>query len=112
MISKENAVLVRSQSTLMARPAIHPGEILADELDELGMSAAALARELHVPANRTTRILHGRRAITADTALRFGLWFGTGPELWENLRKQYDMRLAEAEVGQEIRETITLRNAA
>jgi addiction module HigA family antidote len=94
----------------MARPAIHPGEMLADELHELGMSAAALARELHVPANRITRILHGRRAITADTALRLGRWFGTGPELWMNLQKQYELRLAEAEVGQEIRETITPRH--
>lgn len=96
----------------MARPAIHPGEILADELDELGMSAAALARELYVPTNRVTQILNGRRAITADTALRLGRWFGTGPELWMNLQKQYELRLAEAEVGQEIRETITPRNAA
>jgi addiction module HigA family antidote len=96
----------------MARPPIHPGEILADELEELGMTAAGLARELHVPTNRITPILNGTRAITADTALRLGHWFGTGPELWLNLQKQYELRLAEQQVGREIRETITPRVAA
>ena len=94
----------------MARPPIHPGEILADELEELGMSAARLSRELHVPTNRVTQILHGQRAITADTALRLGQWFGTGPELWLNLQKQYELRLAEQQVGQEVRRTITPRS--
>jgi addiction module HigA family antidote len=96
----------------MARPPLHPGEILADELAELELSAAGLARELHIPTNRVTQILNGRRAITADTALRLGRWFGTGPELWMNLQKQYELRLAEEQVGQEIRETIAPRSAA
>ncbi len=60
----------------MARSPIRPGEILADELAEMHMSAAELARLLHVPTNRITQILAGRRAITADTALRLGQWFG------------------------------------
>lgn len=93
----------------MARPAIHPGEILADELKELGISAAELARTLHVPTNRITQILKGQRAITADTALRLGQWLGTGPELWLNLQKAYELRLAEQEVGPEIARTITPR---
>ncbi len=93
----------------MARPPIHPGEIFADELAELQMSAAQLSRELHVPTNRITQILAGKRAITADTALRLGQWFGTGPELWLNLQKSYELRLAEQEAGQEIRRTITPR---
>lgn len=76
------------------------------------MSAASLARELHVPANRVTRIVNGTRAITADTALRLGWWFGTGPELWLNVQKQYELRVAEQEVGREIRETIVPRVAA
>lgn len=95
----------------MARPAIHPGEILADELQELGLSANQLGRELHIPTNRITQILKGRRAITADTALRLGQYFGTGPELWLNLQKAYELRLAEQEVGQEIRRTISTRPA-
>jgi addiction module HigA family antidote len=93
----------------VARPPIHPGEILADELEELGLSAAGLGRELRVPTNRVTQILQGKRAVTADTALRLGRWFGTGPELWLNLQTQYELRLAEQQLGQEIRETITPR---
>jgi antitoxin HigA-1 len=93
----------------MTRPAIHPGEILADELEELGMSAAALARTLHVPTNRVTQILKGQRGITADTALRLGQWFGTGPELWLNLQKAYELRLAEQQAGAEIQKTIQRR---
>jgi addiction module HigA family antidote len=93
----------------MARPPIHPGEVLADELAELQMSAAQLSRELHVPTNRVTQILAGRRGITADTALRLGHWFGTGPELWLNLQKSYELRMAEQEAGAEIRNTIIAR---
>ena len=93
----------------MTRPPIHPGEILSDELAELQMSAAQLSREIHVPTNRITQILAGKRAITADTALRLGWWFGTGPELWLNLQKSYELRLAEQEAGAEIRNTITPR---
>ena len=93
----------------MARPAIHPGEILGDELAELGISAAELARTLHVPTNRITQILKGQRAITADTALRLGQWLGTGPELWLNLPKAYELRPAEQQVGPEIAQTITPR---
>jgi antitoxin HigA-1 len=95
----------------MARPPIHPGEILADELDELHMSAAELARTLHVPTNRITQILAGKRAVTADTALRLGHWLGTGPELWLNLQKSYELRLAEQEKGVEIRMLIRPRQA-
>jgi antitoxin HigA-1 len=95
----------------MARPPIHPGEILAGELECLNLSAAALARELHVPPNRIALILNGSRGITADTALRLGQWFGTGPEFWLNLQKQYELRVAEREVGQSIRETIVPRRA-
>ena len=71
----------------MAVPAIHPGEHLAEELKELDMSAAALARRLHVPTNRITEILNGQRGITADTALRFAHSFGTSPDFWLSLQK-------------------------
>lgn len=93
----------------MARTPIHPGEILADELRELGMSAAELARILRVPTNRITQILHGKRAMTADTALRLGRWLGTGAEIWMNLQKSYELRLAERLVGKEIARTIPRR---
>ena len=91
----------------MARPSIHPGEILKDELDELGMSAAALARSLDVPANRVSQILAGKRSITTDTAVRLGYWLGTGPELWLNLQRQYELRLIEETDGVAIRSRIT-----
>ena len=87
----------------MIRTPIHPGEILADELEELGMSALALAKSLHVPHNRISQILGGRRGITADTALRLGCFFGTTPGFWLNLHKAYELRLAEQEHGEEIR---------
>jgi addiction module HigA family antidote len=86
----------------MARTPIHPGEILADELNEIGMSAAELGRTLHVPTNRITQMLKGQRGITADTALRLGRWLGTGAELWLNLQKSYELRQAQQELGDEL----------
>jgi addiction module HigA family antidote len=96
----------------VARPPIHPGEILADELEELDMTASRVARALHVPTIRITQILNGERAITAGMALRLGQWLGTGPELWLNLQKQCELRLAEERIGAEVRRTITPRSAA
>ena len=93
----------------MARPAIHPGEILAEELQALGMSANELATILRVPANRISQILAGKRGVTADTALRLGQWLGTGPEIWLNLQKSYELRLAQANIGEEIKRTIPTR---
>ena len=87
----------------MARRPIHPGEHLKEALDELGMSAAELARQLRIPTNRVTGILNEERGITADTALRLGHWFGTSADFWLNLQKLYELRLAEQEVGAEIR---------
>ena len=86
----------------MAREAIHPGEILADELGEIGITAAELSRQLAVPPNRISQILRGMRDITADTALRLGQFFGTGPELWMNLQKSYELDKARAEMGSKI----------
>jgi len=87
----------------MARTPIHPGEVLAEELSELGVSAAELARQLKVPANRITGIVNGERSISADSALRLGHWFGTSAEFWLNLQKSYELRLAEREKGNEIK---------
>ena len=83
----------------MARTPIHPGEHLAEELRELSLSAAELSRQIEVPVNRITAIINGRRAITADTALRLGHWFGTSAEFWLNLQKLYELRLAQARIG-------------
>lgn len=84
----------------MARLLIHPGEHLADELQAMGLSTNRLAKELGVPTNRITQIIRGKRGITGDTALRLGRWFGTGPEIWMNLQKNYELRLATQEIGE------------
>ena len=83
----------------MARTPIHPGEHLADELAALAMSAAELGRQIKVPTNRVTAILNGTRAVTGDTALRLGHFFGTSADMWLNLQKLYELRLAEQEAG-------------
>ena len=83
----------------MARTPIHPGEHLAEELRELGISAAELARQIDVPTNRITGIINGQRAISADSALRLGHWFGTSAEFGLNLQKLYELRTAERHLG-------------
>ena len=83
----------------MARTPIHPGEILADELIEMGISGAQLARTLRVPANRISQIIAGKRAISADTALRLARHFGTTPDFWMNLQKIYELDLARQSLG-------------
>src|SRR5499433_4525607 len=93
----------------MARLAIHPGEQLAEELRALDMSAAELARNMDVPTNRVTGILNGQRAITGDTALRLGHFFGTSPEFWLNLQSLYELRLAKQRAVKTIRALPTLK---
>jgi len=88
---------------------IHPGAILADELAELEMTAAELARELHIPSNRLYQIMAGRRAMTADTALRLEQWLGVEAAFWMNLQKRYELDLAAERIGDEIKRTIQRR---
>ena len=92
----------------MARNPIHPGRFLADELDAMGMSVPEVAEVLHVPANRIYQLLKGQRALTADTALRLSQWLGTSAEMWLNLQKLYELRLARAEVGARVDKLPTL----
>ena len=84
---------------------IHPGEILADELVELNKSPTELARELHVPANRISQLVAGKRAMTADTALRLERWLGVSAAFWMNLQKRYELDIAR-EKSDEILKTI------
>lgn len=86
----------------MARTPIHPGEILADELEETGLSAKRLADVLEVPPNRLYQLLAGKRNVTADTALRLGQYFGMSPDFWMNLQSAYELDLARQEHGKEI----------
>ena len=88
--------------TNMVREPIHPGEFLADELEEIKITATELSRQLGVPANRISQIIRGKRDISADTALRLGQFFGTGPELWLNLQKAYDLDKAKAVLEKDI----------
>ena len=90
-------------------PPVHPGEILADELDELGLSANAFAKALGVPTNRITAILNGQRGVTADTALRLARYFGTGAQTWLNLQKSYELRRAEIDSWESIRLSVQPR---
>ncbi len=95
----------------MAREPIHPGKFLADELDAQEMSVPQVAEILHVPANRIYQLLKGQRALTADTALRLSQWLGTSAEMWLNLQKLYELRLAEQEAGEKNKRTIVRRKA-
>ena len=91
---------------------VHPGEVLRDELDELGLSANALSRALGVPVNRVTAILNGQRGVSADTALRLARYFGTTPQLWLNLQKTWELRRAEIQTGRAIAEQVAPRQSA
>ena len=75
--------------------AVHPGEVLREELDELGLSANALAKAIHVPANRVMAILNGERGVSADTALRLGRYFDTSATFWLNLQQAWQLRQGE-----------------
>lgn len=87
----------------MFKRAVHPGEILKGELEELGITATEFARQIDVPPNRVSQIIAGKRAITGDTALRFGHWFEVEPEFWLNLQSQFDLAIADKETGHAIR---------
>ena len=90
----------------MARVRTHPGSVLREELRARDMSANQLALAIRVPANRVTAILRGDRAVSAETALRLGRYFGTGPEFWMNLQSRYDVSVVVSERGQLIEEEV------
>ncbi len=83
----------------MFKRAVHPGEILKEELQELGVSPTEFARQIDVPPNRVGQIIAGKRSVTADTALRFGHWFGVEAQFWLNLQTQFDLVIAEQASG-------------
>ena len=94
---------IEDEEDVMFKRAVHPGVILKDELEELGISPTELARQLEVPANRISQIINGKRAITGDTALRLGHWFGNEPEFWLNLQSQFEIATAEMKTGSAIK---------
>jgi addiction module HigA family antidote len=87
----------------MFKRAVHPGEILKDELEVLGITPTELARQLDVPPGRVSQIIGGKRAITGDTALRLGHWFSTDPQFWLNLQAQFELAIADRQTGNAIR---------
>ena len=89
------------------RRAVHPGDVLKGELEELGVSQAACARQIRVPPNRISQIIGGKRSISGDTALRLGHWFGVEPQFWMNLQAQFDLAEADQKVGASVQELPT-----
>lgn len=83
--------------------AVHPGAVLKDELEELGVTPTEFARQIAVPPNRVSQIIAGKRGVTGDTALRFGHWFGMEPQFWLNLQAQWELVQAEHEAGEAVR---------
>ena len=93
-------------------PPIHPGELLRDELNEIGVSLNELARALRVPMNLISAIVNGKRAITVDTAMRLARYFGTSAQYWLNLQNAYDLEIADQEIRPRIEKEVLPRSAA
>jgi addiction module HigA family antidote len=93
-------------------PVAHPGRLLKRELTARKLSANRLSLDIGVPSGRITEILNGRRAITADTAVRLGRYFGNGAQFWLDLQGQYDIRVVEREKGAEITKRVRPADAA
>ena len=99
----KSSIITGDRATLLTGLApVHPGEILEDEIVELGISASQLARAIDVPCNRVTEICRRQRGISADTALRLAYFFGTSAHFWLNLQQSYDLAVTEQERGEEI----------
>jgi addiction module HigA family antidote len=93
-------------------PPIHPGEILLEDLQDMGISLNQLARDLRVPMNRISAIVNRRRSITADTALRLARYFGTSAQYWMNLQTAFELQRTEQEYGETIERDVLPRSAA
>jgi antitoxin HigA-1 len=102
----------RLPNTIDKLPPVHPGEILKETLEDFGISMNRLAREIHVPANRISSIIAGRRSITGETALRLGQYFATTPEYWLGMQARYDLETARDKWADRVRSEIRPRHAA
>ena len=100
-------ITIRGSNMTKKLSPITPGEILLEEfLKPMGISQSQLAKDISVPANRISQVVHGKREITADTALRLGKYFGIEPEFWLNLQVRYNMKIARSRLGQIIEEEV------
>jgi addiction module HigA family antidote len=106
------ARMSKSRSTTSKLPPVHPGEILKETLEDMGLSMNRLAQEIGVPANRVSAIVAGQRAITGETSLRLSRYFGTTPEYWMHLQARYDLEKATDEWADRIASAVRPRNAA
>jgi len=102
----------KSRSIIAKLKQVHPGEILRETLDDLGISMNRLAQDLHVPANRISAIVAGSRSVTGETALRFARYFNTTPQYWMNLQARYDLESAQDECAARVRAEVRPRDAA
>ncbi|MGA7235088.1 MAG: HigA family addiction module antitoxin [Bryobacteraceae bacterium] len=93
-------------------PPVHPGELLKETLEDLGISMNRLAKEIHVPANRISSIIAGQRGITGETALRLARYFETTPEYWLNMQARYDLETARDRWGDRVKSEVRPRHAA
>ena len=98
-MSRSWTITSNKETMTMFRRAVHPGEILKEELEELDVSPTEFARQIDVPPNRIGQIIAGKRSVSADTALRFGHWFGIEAQFWANLQTQFDLATAEQRIG-------------
>ncbi len=112
MTSKSPSTANKSRSRAPKLPPVHPGEILKETLDDLGLSMNRLAQEIRVPANRISAIAAGHRAITGETALRLGRYFGTTPAYWMNMQARYDLETARDEWESRVECEVRPRDAA
>ena len=102
----------KSRNTTDKLPPVHPGEILKETLEDLGISMNRLSREIHVPANRISSIVARNRSITGETALRLARYFGTTPEYWLNMQARYDLETARDEWAERVQSEVRPRHAA
>lgn len=93
-------------------PPVHPGEVLKEDfIDGFGITQHKLAISIGVPPRRINEIVHGKRAISADTALRLGRYFGVDPQFWLNLQTRYDLEVAQDRVADQVEAIVPLRTA-
>ncbi|PWU09602.1 MAG: addiction module antidote protein, HigA family [Terriglobia bacterium] len=102
----------KSRNTTDKLPPVHPGEILKECLDDLGISMNRLAKEIRVPANRISSIVAGQRAITGETALRLARYFRTAPEYWLNMQARYELESARDQCEDRVKSEVRPRDAA
>jgi antitoxin HigA-1 len=112
MINQINETNEAEEAAEERLPPVHPGEVLLEDfMKPLGLSQYRLARDLHVPAMRISQIVHGKRAVTADTALRLARYFGTSANVWMRLQARYDLEVAEAVLAERVKHEVKVHQS-